>query len=101
MRKNILQIGIGFLLILGLVLVVVPSIGYAQPQSPTTPDQINSPEDDGGTAEIGVEWITDWPGTADDRANWYYSATNLYNELGGAGWIKRFNYGNTNAWEKD
>ncbi|MBK6327241.1 MAG: hypothetical protein IPF56_15100 [Chloroflexi bacterium] len=101
MRKNILQIGIGFLLILGLVLVVVPSIGHAQPQSPTTPDQINSPEDDGGTAEIGVEWITDWPGTADDRANWYYSATNLYNELGGAGWIKRFNYGNTNAWEKD
>ncbi|MCB8968375.1 MAG: hypothetical protein H6660_15950 [Ardenticatenaceae bacterium] len=60
-----------------------------------------SPQDDGGTAEVGIEWITDWPGTADDRANWYYSANNFYNELGNAGWVKRFNYGNTNAWEKD
>jgi hypothetical protein len=57
--------------------------------------------DDGGTAEVGVEWITDWPGTADDRANWYYSANNLYNELLNRGWIGRFNWGNTNAWERD
>ena len=60
-----------------------------------------APLDDGGTPEVGVEWITDWPGTDDDRANWYYSANNLYNELGGAGWLKRFNYGNGLAWEKD
>jgi hypothetical protein len=58
-------------------------------------------EDDGGTAEVGVEWITDWPGTADDRANWYYSAVNLYNELKDAGWVGKFNWGNTNAWERD
>ena len=57
--------------------------------------------DDGGTAEMGVEWITDWPGTGDDRANWYYSANNLYNELINRGWIGRFNWGNTNAWERD
>jgi hypothetical protein len=57
--------------------------------------------DDGGTAEMGVEWITDWPGTDDDRANWYYSANYLYNDLLSRGWIGRFNWGNTNAWEKD
>jgi hypothetical protein len=65
---------------------------------PTVPASV---EDDGGTAEVGVEWITDWPGTADDRANWYYSANNLYNELLSRGWIGRFNWGNTNAWERD
>jgi hypothetical protein len=50
---------------------------------------------------VGVEWITDWPGTVNDRANWYYSCNNLYNELGNAGWNKRFNWGNTLAWEED
>ncbi|MCA9872561.1 MAG: hypothetical protein KC441_02875 [Anaerolineales bacterium] len=101
MRKNILQIGVGFLLLVGLLVAALPGIGYAQPQRPAVPEQSNSPDDDNGTAEVGMEWITDWPGTADDRANWYYSANNLYNQLGGAGWVKRFNYGNTNAWEKD
>jgi hypothetical protein len=57
--------------------------------------------DDGGTAEVAVEWITNWPGTADDRANWYYSANDLYNKMRDRGWIGRFNWGNTDAWERD
>jgi hypothetical protein len=92
-------------LIVALLVIVCltarPGASYARPEPP---DEINSParvEDDGGTAEMGVEWITDWPGTADDRANWYYSANYLYNELLNRGWIGRFNWGNTNAWEKD
>ena len=92
-------------LIVALLVIVCltarPGASYARPEPP---DEINSParvEDDGGTAEMGVEWITDWPGTGDDRANWYYSANNLYNELINRGWIGRFNWGNTNAWEKD
>ncbi len=70
-------------------------------QTPSPPERPAAPNDDGGTAEVGVEWITDWPGTADDRANWYYSANNFNNELGAAGWVQRFNWGNTNAWERD
>jgi len=92
-------------LIVALLVIVCltarPGASYARPEPP---DEINSParvEDDGGIAEMGVEWITDWPGTADDRANWYYSANYLYNELLNRGWIGRFNWGNTNAWEKD
>jgi len=81
-----------------LSLLMISGTGLAQQRTPDSPQEIN---DDGGTAEVGVEWITDWPGTADDRANWYYSAVNLYNELGNAGWVKRFNYGNTLAWETD
>jgi hypothetical protein len=65
------------------------------------PTEPASPTDDGGTAEIGVEWMTDWPGTVNDRANWYYSGTDLYNKMRAAGWIGRFNWGETNAWEKD
>lgn len=75
-----------------------PSLNRDSLESPNGPAQV---EDDGGTAEMGVEWITDWPGTGDDRANWYYSASNLYNELLSRGWIGRFNWGNTNAWERD
>ncbi len=75
-------------------------LSAAQSQ-PDAGEALAATADDGGTPEIGVEWITDWPGTADDRANWYHSATRLYNEIKGAGWIGRFNYGNTSAWEKD
>ena len=73
----------------------------AAQNQPDAGEGLAATTDDGGTPEIGVEWITDWPGTANDRANWYHSATRLYNEIKGAGWIGRFNYGNTSAWEKD
>ena len=82
---------------------LVPTSGVAgsQVQPPGETNNVLRIEDDGGTAEVGVEWITDWPGTVNDRANWYYSCNNLYNELGNAGWNKRFNWGNTLAWEED
>jgi hypothetical protein len=93
-------------LLIGMVLMALAvgpaqSRAQAQPPPPNRPSIVTMPEDDGGTAEVGVEWITDWPGTADDRANWYYSANTLYNELGSAGWVQKFNWGNTNAWERD
>ena len=84
-----------------ITLVAAPGVGYARPEPP---GEINSPahvEDDGGIAEMGVEWIIDWPGTSADRVNWYYSANYLYYELLDRGWIGRFNWGNTNAWERD
>lgn len=99
MRKGIAQVVI---ILSCLVLVLTIShTSQARETGTAVPETPNTPLDDGGTAEVGIEWITDWPGTADDRANWYYSANNFYNELGSAGWIKRFNYGNTNAWERD
>lgn len=108
MRKRFGQLIVGLLALLVCLLVYGASLAsersLATAQTPVTPMEALSPAatmDDGGTAEVGIEWITDWPGTADDRANWYYSANNFYNELGSAGWVKRFNYGNTNAWERD
>ncbi len=85
----------------GFSLGTTAGISNAKEIPPESPESVSAVLDDGGTAEVGVEWITDWPGTADDRANWYYSANNLYNELRNAGWIGRFNWGNTNAWERD
>jgi hypothetical protein len=79
----------------------------AQPERPATPSGTTAPSsadatlDDGGIAEFGIEYITDWPGTADDRANWYHSANGLRNELNGAGWNQRFFWGNSLAWEED
>ncbi|MBN1888613.1 MAG: hypothetical protein JW850_11505 [Thermoflexales bacterium] len=84
----------------GVILGVLPGVSDARVPPPEEPIALQI-QDDGGTAEVAVEWMTDWPGTANDRANWYYSANNLYNELLNAGWIGRFNWGNTNAWERD
>ena len=89
------------LLVAGMILGALPGDGRAQEPPPGWENDVSHVLDDGGTAEVGVEWITDWPGTGNDRANWYYSCNNLYGELLGAGWIGRFNWGETNAWEKD
>ena len=97
------------LVILTLLSVLLSSalVLGAQPERPATPSSPAAPAsadatlDDGGTAEFGIEWITDWPGTADDRANWYHSANGLRNELNGAGWVQRFFWGNGLAWEED
>lgn len=84
-----------------LLLLSAPRLSAAR-QEPAGPEEALAVTADDGTREIGVEWITDWPGTADDRANWYHSAVRLYNEvLDDGGWVGRFNYGNTNAWERD
>ncbi len=101
MFARILKIIVLVTFLTGLSLGTSSSIGYAKEFPPESPNSVSAILDDGGTAEVGVEWITDWPGTADDRANWYYSANNLYNQLLSAGWIGRFNWGNTSAWERD
>jgi len=101
MFTRILKLTILVTFLAGFSLGTTASSSYAKEFPPESPDSVSAVLDDGGTAEVGVEWITDWPGTADDRANWYYSANNLYNELRNGGWIGRFNYGNTNAWERD
>ncbi|MEE8390316.1 MAG: DUF6345 domain-containing protein, partial [Anaerolineae bacterium] len=101
MYTNFARVLITALLIAGTILGAFPGAGHAQGQPPGEANDVLQVQDDGGTAEVGVEWITDWPGTSADRANWYYSCNNLYNELGNAGWNKRFNWGNTLAWEED
>jgi len=87
-----------------LVTLLAGQTGLAQYDEPERPSAGNETEtilDDGSTPEVGIEWITDWPGTAYDRANWYHSANGLYKEMGGVGWIRRFFWGNTNSWERD
>jgi hypothetical protein len=100
-RVRFVRVVTVLVLVACVTLMTAPGVGYARPEPP---GEINSPahvEDDGGIAEMGVEWITDWPGTSADRPNWYYSANYLYAELLNRGWIGRFNWGNTNAWERD
>jgi hypothetical protein len=90
------------MLLLVVVLLTQVSISQAQPSPLDQPGGSAAPESINAAGSVGVEWITDWPGTADDRANWYYSANNLFNELvGNAGWYGAFNWGQTNAWERD
>lgn len=86
------------------VMVLVPQAGVSLAQTglQDQPGGSAAPESIDAAGSMGVEWITDWPGTGDDRANWYYSANNLYNELkNNAGWYGAFNWGQTNAWERD
>lgn len=89
-----------FLLAALLIASVMP-ISHTRAEGPAVPPGAIYAEDDGGTPEVGVEWITDWPGTADDRANWYYSAVRLRNELDDAGWVVSYSFGNASAWERD
>ena len=57
--------------------------------------------DDGGAPEVGVEYINDFPGTANDLAMTDDDALSLYNRLGNCGWTRSFAYGNSMAWEED
>jgi hypothetical protein len=101
MQHNRVRI-VGIALFLALMVLVV-GVGASQAQQPAL-DQRNdgaAPESVTAYGTMGVEWITDWPGTADDRANWYFSANNLYNQLDDAGLTGKFNWGETNAWERD
>ena len=52
-------------------------------------------------ASVGVEWINDFPGVADDRDHWDESGDGFYNKLLAAGWAGKFRWTNWNAWEKD
>ncbi len=57
-------------------------------------------DDDGGTLEVGVEYVNWYPGSGDLYGT-DDDALGLYNTLGSGGWIKRFAYGNGSAWEQD
>ncbi|MFH1147389.1 MAG: DUF6345 domain-containing protein [Pseudomonadota bacterium] len=52
-------------------------------------------------ASMGVEWINDFPGTADDRDHWDESGDGFYNNLAAIGWTGKFHWTNWNAFEKD
>lgn len=56
---------------------------------------------DDGTLEVGVEWINDFPGEADDRSHWDESCDGLYYDLLSEGWTGRFHFTDWSAWEKD
>jgi hypothetical protein len=102
MQTNRVRI-LGIAVLLALM-VLIARASASQAQQPARDQGLEGAAPDSVTAagSMGVEWITDWPGTADDRANWYYSANNLYAELkNNAGWYAAFNWGQTNAWERD
>jgi hypothetical protein len=71
-----------------------PVIQGVAPESPTG-------YGDDGILEVGVEWINDFPGTADDRSHWDESCDGLNNHLIGEGWTSRFHFTDWNAWETD
>jgi hypothetical protein len=102
MHTNRVRTVITVLLLAVVVLASQASAGQAGTGPLDQPGGRIAPESASASGSIGVEWITDWPGTGNDRANWYYSATYLYNELkGNAGWYGAFNWGEKNAWERD
>jgi hypothetical protein len=101
MQTNRVRIlGIALLLVT-MVLIVKVGATQAQQNPLDQPGGSAAPESVTAVGSMGVEWITDWPGTADDRANWYYSANNLYSQLQNANFYGAFNWGQTNAWERD
>jgi hypothetical protein len=101
MQTNRMRL-VGTVLLMAVVgLVVAAGTSQAQPQVMDQPAGNGEPQGVTAVGSMGVEWITDWPGTADDRSNWYYSANNLYSELQNANFYGSFNWGQTNAWERD
>src|SRR5262245_5219742 len=89
-----------FALIASVFLAALASPTDAARHPASDPDQITV-QDDGANYEVGVEWITDWPGTGLDRAYWYTSANGFADELQSLGWNVRFRYGEGDAWERD
>jgi hypothetical protein len=91
--------------ILALLFAVGARWGLAQ-KAPPSPAQVSAPQapqgwGDDGIKEVGVEWINDFPGTADDRSHWDESCDGLYYGLTGAGWTGRFHWTDWNAFETD
>jgi hypothetical protein len=79
--------------------------GSAQDADPSTAPIIEPQNPQGwgddGIKEVGVEWINDFPGTADDRSHWDESCDGLYYGLTGAGWTGRFRWTDWSAYETD
>jgi hypothetical protein len=71
--------------------------------SPAVVTEPQSPQGwgDEGISEVGVEWIDDFPGTADDRSHWDESCDGLYYGLTSVGWTGRFHWTDWNAFETD
>ncbi len=57
--------------------------------------------DDTNDREVGIEWIEDYPPAYGDLEWTKEEAEGFYNRLGEKGWIKKFNYGDSSAWESD
>src|SRR4030042_637790 len=68
-------------------------------EEPSSPGPLGWGEE--GIKEVGVEWINDFPGTADDRSHWDESCDGLWNKLRDAGWTGRFRWTDWNAWEQE
>jgi hypothetical protein len=84
MKKIAISIGIVIILILTLTNTAFAGAGD---------------DSDASYPEVGVEWVSDYPGDndlplADD------SAEDFYEHLGDTGWTQRFNRGDDNAWER-
>jgi hypothetical protein len=80
-----------------LASLLIASIAFAAPKEPIPQGTL----DDGGTAEVGVEWINDFEGTVNDRSHWDESCDGLWNGLRDEGWVGRFRYTDWGAWEED
>jgi hypothetical protein len=92
------------ILILAILLIAGTHFAYANKgQADLKPDTSNNPTGygDDGIFEVGVEWINDFPGTADDRSHWDESCDGLYNQLLNQGWTSRFHWTDWNAYETD
>ena len=56
---------------------------------------------DDGRWDIGIEYVTDYPGSRYDLSRTDDTAWGLYNQLVSVGWAHEFAYGNGLAWEED
>lgn len=96
-------------LALCVLLVALTSVPMAMGEEPPPdPGRVRPAGDvqplgaDDWSLEVGVEWVENYAGTG--LANLPATqpdALGLYNRLGGCGWIRRFAWGNGNAWEQD
>jgi hypothetical protein len=98
----------GAILLLALILVILvlpTDFKLAQAARPgpevANGSQVPAGWGDGDNLEVGVEWIDDFPGTADDRSHWDESCDGLYYSLTGSGWTGRFRWTDWNAWKSD
>ena len=88
-----------------VLLVMGVRWGSAQDAAPSTAAIIEPQRPQGwgdeGIKEVGVEWINDFPGTADDRSHWDESCDGLYYGLTSVGWTGRFHWTDWSAYETD
>jgi hypothetical protein len=59
----------------------------------------NSPNDDANDYEVGIEYVNNYPNHPLHFCG--MDAKGFRNELTADGWVSKFTWGNSNAWEKD